>query len=100
MYNVIHTKSSKVQETHKNEHEKYEYIKRTIVPWEQAEQCAVSLYELPPEKSAYPYHYHTKNEEVFYIISGQGIIRTPDGENSVSAGDFIFFPAMKKVRTS
>ncbi len=33
------------------------------------------------------------NEETFYIISGEGILRTPSGERKVSAGDLLFFPA-------
>jgi len=93
---IIHIKGNEVPEKHKCEHKDYEYTKRIIVSREQAKQCAVSLYELPPGKCAYPYHFHTKNEEVFYIISGQGMIRTPDGEKAVSAGDFLFFPADEK----
>jgi len=53
----------------------------------------VSLYEIPPGKSAYPYHYHTQNEECFYILSGSGSLRTPEGERPVQAGEFLFFPA-------
>ncbi|NRZ88015.1 putative cupin superfamily protein [Clostridium beijerinckii] len=37
-----------------------------------------------------------KNEEVFYIISGVGSVRTPDGIKSVKAGDIITFPAGKE----
>ncbi|NLG25206.1 MAG: cupin domain-containing protein [Clostridiales bacterium] len=77
-------------------HGNYEYTKRTIVSRDQARQCAVSVYELAPGKSAYPYHYHTQNEEVFYILSGRGVVRTPEGERTVSAGDFLFFPANEK----
>lgn len=53
----------------------------------------VSIYEIPPMKSAYPYHYHHKNEETFYIISGEGMLKTPQGEKKVSAGELLFFPA-------
>jgi len=34
-----------------------------------------------------------KSEEVFYILSGKGLLKTPDGEKTVTAGDYIFFPA-------
>lgn len=78
---------------HKCEHEEYEYIKRRFLPRSEAKQCTVSVYTIPPGKSAYPYHFHIKNEEVFYIISGTGLLRTPNGERSVSAGDLLFFPA-------
>ena len=43
-------------------------------------------------KSNYPYHYHAANTEVFYIISGQGILRTPNGNRSIKAGDYIVCP--------
>ena len=52
----------------------------------------VSIYEIPPKKSAYPYHFHHNNEETFYIISGEGILKTPDGERIVRAGELLFFP--------
>ena len=63
------------------------------MPRGEAKQCTVSIYEIPPLKSAYPYHYHCKDEEVFYIISGEGVLRTPEGERAVKAGDLLFFPA-------
>ena len=88
---ILNTKDAPI--SHKNEHAKYEYGKRSIVPHRFAEQCKVFVYEVPPKKAAYPYHYHLKNEEVFYIISGQGLLKTPAGDKEVSAGDFCFFPA-------
>jgi uncharacterized cupin superfamily protein len=78
---------------HKNEHENYEYIKHELVPLRKGGQCKLNLYEIPPHKSAYPYHYHTMNEEVFYILQGRGLLKTPEGERIVTAGDVIFFPA-------
>jgi len=93
MKGIIHTKITDIPTEHKNLHEGYEYYCRPLVPNGTAEQCKVSLYEIPPGKSAYPYHYHTQNEEVFYVISGNGLLKTPDGERNVSSGDFLFFPA-------
>lgn len=51
-----------------------------------------SLYELPPGKRSWPYHYHTANEEALYVLSGRGTVRMPDGERAVSAGDYVAFP--------
>lgn len=93
MDEILHLKPLEVSSKHKNKHEGYEYYKHNLVPKGRAEQCAISLYEIPPGKSAYPYHYHTKNEEAFYIISGNGILKTPSGNKEVSSGDFLFFPA-------
>lgn len=78
---------------HVCEHEGYEYYRKVFVCRSEAKQCVVNIFEIPPERSAFPYHYHHKNEETFYIISGHGILRTPDGERRVSAGDLLFFPA-------
>ena len=89
-------KCSKIEElpvNHRCEHEGYEYYRRKFVPFGGANNTLVSVYEIPPGKAAYPYHYHHKNEETFYILSGEGILRTPDGERKVSAGDLLFFPA-------
>lgn len=71
----------------------YEYYRRKFVPLGRAAQCVVSVYEIPPGKSAYPFHYHLKNEEVFFIVSGKGTLRTPEGEREVAAGELLFFPA-------
>lgn len=77
----------------KNEHEGYAHIRRKFVPIRPDGQCTVSVYELPPGNSMCPYHYHLQNEEVFYIISGTGRLLTPQGEQTVTAGDLLFFPA-------
>ena len=77
---------------HKCEHDGYEYYKKEFVPRGYAEKSMVSIYEIPPLKSAYPYHYHHKNEETFYIISGEGVLKTPQGDIKVSAGELLFFP--------
>ena len=82
-----------LEATHKAVQEPYEYFKKDFIPRGYAEKTMVSIYEIPPLKSAYPYHYHLKNEETFYIISGEGLLKTPEGEKEVRAGDFLFFPA-------
>lgn len=91
--NVLHEKWDELEAQHRTGPGDYEYYRRKFVRLGQAGQCVVSVYELPPGKSAYPYHYHLKNEEVFFIISGTGLLRTPEGEREVSAGDLVFFPA-------
>ena len=88
-------KISRIEEipaSHRCEHGAYEYFRRKFVPFGGASNTVVSVYEIPPGKAAYPYHFHHKNEETFYILSGEGILRTPDGERKVSAGELLFFP--------
>ena len=44
-----------------------------------AGKCAASFVEVEPGRYAYGYHYHEVNEEVFYIIRGHAVVRTPEG---------------------
>lgn len=77
----------------KSDHPDYAYTRRNFVRRGEAESTLVSVYEIPPGKAAYPYHYHLKDEETFYILSGEGLLRTPEGERPVHAGELLFFPA-------
>jgi uncharacterized cupin superfamily protein len=90
---ILITNINKLTAKHQNIHKDYEYYKKIVLNGEQGDKCNVSIYEVPPGKSAYPYHYHFQSVEVFYIISGIGSLRTPKGEKIVTAGDIIAFPA-------
>lgn len=91
--NVLITNAEKLTGKHQNIHEGYEYFKKVILSGQNGDKCNVSIYEIPPGKSAYPYHYHFQSVEVFYIISGIGVLRTPDGEINIAAGDILAFSA-------
>ena len=93
MKKIKQEKIDNIPKSHRCEHQSYEYYRRKFIPFGEAKNSVVSVYEIPPQKAAYPYHYHQKNEETFYIISGVGLLRTPEGERQVSAGELIFFPA-------
>jgi len=88
----LHLHPDHIPHKHKSVHPGYEYTRRDLLPRGQA-RCVVALYEIPPGKAAYPYHYHAQNEECFYILSGSGTLKTPAGERPVNAGEFLFFPA-------
>lgn len=92
MSEIKHESIASIPKTHKCEHSEYEYYRRKFVPFGAADNSVVSIYEIPPKKSAYPYHYHKNNEETYYIISGEGVLRTPMGERTVRAGELLFFP--------
>jgi len=92
MSEIKHSKMEDIPVSHKCEHEGYEYYRRKFIPFGGAKNSLVSVYEIPPRKAAYPYHFHHKNEETFFILSGEGILRTPEGERKVAAGEFLFFP--------
>ena len=92
MSEIKHSKIEDIPVSHKCEHEGYEYFRRKFIPFGGAKNTLVSIYEIPPRKAAYPYHFHHKNEETFYILSGEGVLKTPQGEKPVRAGDLLFFP--------
>lgn len=92
MSGIKHENIRNIAASHRCEHGEYEYFRRKFLSFGEAEHTLVSVYEIPPNKSAYPYHLHHKNEETFFILSGQGLLKTPEGERTVGAGDLVFFP--------
>ena len=69
----------------------FEYEKRIVVP-KDGNQLHVSFMEIPPGRSAFPYHWHEAVTESFVILSGEGTVRTPEGERMLGPGDVIVFP--------
>jgi uncharacterized cupin superfamily protein len=69
--------------------------KKMVVFGETADQNNVNFFKLGPGigNTANVYHYHAISEEVFYIISGNGYMRTPEGNRDVVAGEIIVCPA-------
>ncbi|MGH7765984.1 MAG: cupin domain-containing protein [Candidatus Binatia bacterium] len=57
-----------------------------------ARKLGYSFFTVPPGKSAFPFHLHHANEEMIYILEGEGTLRFGKEESSVSAGTFIAFP--------
>jgi uncharacterized cupin superfamily protein len=50
-----------------------------------------SLYELEPGDRLWPYHTHHANEEWLIVVNGEPMLRTPDGEQQLRAGDVAVF---------
>ncbi len=63
-------------------------IDRTTSP---ITQCSLAEETLPPGASVTP-HRHEVLEEIYYILSGQGIMNIGDEEQAVGAGDAIYIP--------
>ena len=104
MPKIIITNMDKITLKHQNEHKLYEYYKHSVTDDKykyeisspvEGNKTVVAFYTLPPGKSNYPFHYHTTNEEVFYIISGSGILETFEETYKISTGDIIVCPAGK-----
>ena len=47
---------------------------------------------IPPGKCAFPYHSHRGNEEMFFILEGEGSVRIDGAVHKVRKGDFISLP--------
>jgi len=72
------------------------FYAKPVIYGKDVDTCAVNFMEIPPGKYAWPYHYHDQSEEIFYIISGQGKLRSFYGKKSVKAGDILCFPNGEK----
>ncbi|WP_348757208.1 cupin domain-containing protein [Candidatus Methylocalor cossyra] len=64
-----------------------------IAPLIGAQKLGYNLTAVPPGKRAFPFHNHRVNEEMFFIIEGQGEVRIGDAVYPVRPGDIIACPA-------
>jgi len=48
---------------------------------------------VPPGQSACPFHTHQIDDEIFYVLSGRGVLRYGEKLSEVGAGDCISCPA-------
>jgi uncharacterized cupin superfamily protein len=55
------------------------------------EALAVKVYELPPGERVCPYHYEYE-EEWLLVLTGAVAVRTPGGEETLTAGELVCFP--------
>jgi len=57
------------------------------------EDLGCSLYELPPGRRSWPYHYHTANAEAIYVLAGEGTVQLDGEAVPVEAGAYVACPA-------
>lgn len=57
-----------------------------------ADVLGASLRELRPGSSGNPLHMHYGVEEMFFVLTGAPMVRTPEGEEQLSPGDVVYFP--------
>jgi uncharacterized cupin superfamily protein len=57
-----------------------------------ASALGLSVYDLPPGQSAFPYHYELGREEWLLVLGGRPTLRDPDGEEELAPGDLVVFP--------
>jgi uncharacterized cupin superfamily protein len=57
-----------------------------------ASALGLTVYDLAPGQSAFPYHYEHGREEWLFVLSGRPTLRDPDGEEQLEPGDLVVFP--------
>ena len=57
-----------------------------------AERTGLAVYELAPGLASWPYHFELGTEEWMFVVAGEVVLRTPDGERAMRAGDVVCFP--------
>lgn len=62
--------------------------RRSIADYLELTKLGLNLYEIAPgEQAPLRYHYHTEQEEVFYVIEGDLYVETEEDKVVVSAGE-------------
>ena len=54
-----------------------------------AERLGLSLWELPPGETAYPYHFHLADEELIVVLEGRPTLRAPEGRRELASGEVV-----------
>lgn len=84
-----------VNEVEAGSHEKgvrFSCVDRHLGYYTGGKGIGCTWYEVPPGKVAWPYHYHTANEESLYVLEGTGTLRIGKEEVAVGPGDYASFP--------
>jgi uncharacterized cupin superfamily protein len=73
--------------------EKYEGATLAFVaPLIGAQKLGYNVVKLPPGKRAFPFHNHTVNEEMFFVLEGEGEARIGPDTFPLRQGDFLSCP--------
>jgi len=57
-----------------------------------AERTGMAIYAVEPGQATWPYHFELTEEEWIVVLEGEIVVRTPDGDQNLRAGDVICFP--------
>lgn len=72
--------------------QRYECRMGPIAPLLGAQKLGYNITAVPAGKRAFPFHNHHVNEEMFYILEGNGEIRIGENVYPVKTGDIIACP--------
>ena len=57
-----------------------------------AQKLGYNVTVLPPRKRAFPFHNHRVNEEMFFVLEGEGEVRIGGARHPIRRGDVIACP--------
>ena len=57
-----------------------------------AKLTGLAVYEIPAGHKSWPYHFELAEEEWLVVVEGEVVLRTPEGERTLRAGDVACFP--------
>ena len=77
---------------HGSQGDKFEWNSARIGPKLGARSLGYSYDVVPPGKRSCPFHSHRAEEEMFFIVKGEGTLRYGGETRKVRAGDFICCP--------
>jgi uncharacterized cupin superfamily protein len=72
--------------------ERFEAKLAPVAPAIGARKLGYNVTAVPPGKRAFPFHNHHANEEMFFILEGEGTLRFGSAEYPVRKGHFICCP--------
>lgn len=93
--NVIDSRVANIHELkleHFTKGEKFESNSVRIGPLLAAKDLGYSYDVVPPGKSSCPFHSHRAEEEMFFIVQGEGTLRYGNETRKIRAGDVICCP--------
>lgn len=70
----------------------FDYRRKMLSAAAGARRLGCSLFEIPPGKCAFPFHFHCRNEEAIYVLEGSGTLRIGADEIIVRQGAYISLP--------
>lgn len=81
-------------EWQRTDHDPFAFRRKQLGAAGGGDDLGCSLYEVPPDKRAWPRHYHSANEEALYILDGAGELRGPgDERRPIEPGTYVSLPA-------
>ena len=83
---------------HFSKGDKFECNAARIGPLLGAKDLGYSYDVVPPGKRSCPFHSHRGEEEMFFIVKGEGTLRYGDETRKIRAGDVICCPPAARTR--